>query len=101
MSEDRARRASTYPLRLPASIKREAERLAAEDGSSLNQFVASAVAEKVGAMRTAAFFEERRARADWGAFDRLMARAGGEPPREGDEPTPAKDVSAEQEMRGV
>ena len=41
-------RAPTYPLRLPASIKREAERLAAADGASFNQFVASAVAEKVG-----------------------------------------------------
>ena len=84
MSE-RARRAPTYPLRLPASIKREAERLAAEDGASFNQFVASAVAEKVGAMRTAAYFNDRRAAADWAGFDRLMGRSGGEPPREGDE----------------
>jgi len=44
---------STYPLRLPASVKAEAERLAAEDGTSLNQFVASAVAEKLAALRTA------------------------------------------------
>ena len=80
-----ARRAPTYPLRLPASIKREAERLAAEDGASFNQFVASAVAEKVGAMRTAAYFEERRGRTDWARFDRLMARPGGEEPRPGDE----------------
>lgn len=78
-------RAATYPLRLPASIKREAERLAAEDGASLNQFVAAAVAEKIGVMRAASFFAERRARADWAGFDRIMARAGGMPPREGDE----------------
>lgn len=84
MNEARAKRAATYPLRLPASIKREAERLAAEDGASFNQFVASAVAEKVGAMRTASFFAERRNRADFSAFDRLMARSGGEPPREDD-----------------
>ena len=76
---------STYPLRLPVSIKREAERLAAEDGASLNQFVASAVAEKVAALRTAAFFERRRGRADFDAFDRIMARDGGVPPRQGDE----------------
>jgi hypothetical protein len=81
MSNEKARRAPTYPLRLPASIKREAERLAAEEGASFNQFVASAVAEKVGALRTLEFFTERRARADWPAFDRLMNRAGGEPPR--------------------
>ncbi len=79
------RRTAAYALRLPASIKAEAERLAAADGTSLNSFVAAAVAEKVGALRAAAFFEERRARADWDAFDRLVTRKGGEPPRQGDE----------------
>ena len=78
-------RTSTYPLRLPVSIKAEAERLAASEGTSLNQFVASAVAEKVAALRTASYFAERRGRADWPAFNRLMARDGGEPPRPGDE----------------
>ena len=78
-------RPPTYPLRLPASIKGEAERLAAEEGTSLNQFVALAVAEKVAALRTASCFDERRGRADWAAFDRLMGRTGGEAPRAGDE----------------
>ena len=78
-------RTSTYPLRLPVSIKREAEKLAASEGSSLNQFVATAVAEKVAALHTASYFSERRGRADWEAFDRLMRRKGGEPPRPGDE----------------
>lgn len=78
-------RPTTYPLRLPASIKAEAERLAAQDGTSLNQFVATAVAEKIAAMRTASYFAERRGRADWPAFERLMTRSGGEAPRAGDE----------------
>ena len=34
---------------------------------------------------TAAFFAKRRKRADFEAFDRIMNRAGGEPPRLGDE----------------
>jgi len=76
---------ATYPLRLPVSIKAEAERLAAADGTSLNQFVATAVAEKLSALRTASYFAERRGRADWAAFDRLMARSGGDAPRPGDE----------------
>lgn len=79
-------RTSTYPLRLPVSIKSEAEKLAAAEGTSLNQFVATAVAEKVAALRTASYFAERRGRADWEAFDRLMQRPRGEPPRPGDEP---------------
>jgi len=78
-------RTSTYPLRLPVSIKAEAERLAASEGTSLNQFVATAVAEKVAALRTAAYFTERKGRANWPAFDQLMSRNGNEPPRPGDE----------------
>ena len=48
-------------------------------------FVAMAVAEKVSALETATFFEDRKARADFKAFDRIMRRRGGQPPREGDE----------------
>ncbi len=76
---------STYPLRLPSSIKAEAERLAEQEGTSLNQFVAMAVAEKVATLRTVDFFAARKGRTDWQAFDRLMVRDGGEPPRQGDE----------------
>ena len=78
---------STYPLRLPTSVKAEVVRRAKADGTSFNQFVATAVAEKLAAMNTAAFFAERRGRADFEAFDRLMSRTGGEPP-------PAEDVIA-------
>jgi len=70
---------STYPLRLPHSIKAEVEKRAKTDGTSINQFVATAVAEKLAAMNTATFFAQRRARADFIAFDRLMRRKGGEP----------------------
>ena len=77
-------RPSTYPLRLPASIKAEVERRADEDGVSVDQFVATAVAERPAAMNTAVFFAERRSRADFAAFDRLMQRAGSEPPRPDD-----------------
>jgi hypothetical protein len=83
---------TTYPLRLPKSIKAAAERLSKADGTSLNQFVATAVAEKIAVMETTAFFEERanraRARAARGEPSALLAmlsRTGGEPPREGDE----------------
>ncbi len=58
---------------------------AAEDGTSLNQFVATAVAEKVSALRTAQYFAERKGRTDWAAFDRIMNRKGGEAPRAEDE----------------
>jgi hypothetical protein len=52
---------ATYPLKLPISIKKAAQRLAKEDGVSLNQWIAVAVAEKVGVVETAADFFQKRA----------------------------------------
>lgn len=52
---------ATYPLKLPLSIKKAAERLAKEDGVSLNQWISAAVAEKVGVVATAAEFFKKRA----------------------------------------
>ena len=75
----------TYPLRLPRSLKDAVERLSKQDGTSINQFVATAVAEKVSALETARFFQDRKARANFKAFDKIMKRRGGKPPREGDE----------------
>jgi hypothetical protein len=55
---------ATYPLKLPLSIKKAAQRLAKEDGVSLNQWIAAAVAEKVGVVETAAaFFRQRTGKA--------------------------------------
>lgn len=72
-------------LHLPASIKAEAKRLAAADGASLDQFVATAVAGKVAALRTADYFAARRGRANWDMFDRIMSRDNGALPGPGDE----------------
>ncbi len=58
---------STYPLKLPLSVKKAAQRLAEEDGVSLNQWIAAAVAEKVGVVETAAEFFKKRARKATGA----------------------------------
>ena len=52
---------ASYPLKLPRSVKSAAERLARADGVSLNQFIAAAVAEKIGTLDTVDRFLERRA----------------------------------------
>lgn len=44
---------SAYPLKLPTSVRNAAAELAKLDGVSLNQFIAAAVAEKVGSIRAA------------------------------------------------
>jgi hypothetical protein len=61
---------ATYPLKPPYSIKRAAQRLAKEDGVSFNQWIVAAVAEKIGAVETAAEFFKKRAGNAKG--DRLM-----------------------------
>jgi hypothetical protein len=53
------RTSSNYALRLPASLKRAVEEVAREDGTTLNQFIVSAVAEKLAALRTADYFAKR------------------------------------------
>lgn len=52
---------ATYPLKLPLSVKKAAQRLAKEDGVSLNQWIAAAVAEKIGVVETAADSFRKRA----------------------------------------
>lgn len=76
---------STYPLRLPVSLKAALEKMSKEEGTSINQLVVMAIAEKISSMNTAAFFEQRQAKADRDAFLRVLNRTGGEPPRDGDE----------------
>lgn len=52
---------ASYPLKLPASIKAAAQRLAKEDGVSLNQWIAVSIAQKIGVVETAADFLKQRA----------------------------------------
>jgi hypothetical protein len=59
--EDEEMSKNTYPLKLPTSVKKAAAELAASDGVSLNQFIAAAVAEKVGSLRAADDFLRERA----------------------------------------
>ena len=67
---------ATYPLKLPMSIKKAAQRLAKEDGVSLNQWIAVAVAEKVGVAETAAdFFKRRAGKATGGGLMRFLRTA--------------------------
>ena len=75
-----------YPLKLPASLKETASRLAREDGVSLNHWIATAVAQKVGAVETArALFERRGANAQPGDWTRHLDAAPDVAPVSGDE----------------
>jgi len=77
---------STYPLKLPLSVKKAAQRLAKEDGVSLNQWIAVAVAEKVGVVETAdAFFARRAEKSDGINLIKFLKRSPDVKPDIGDE----------------
>ncbi|HEX6145102.1 MAG TPA: hypothetical protein VFZ01_20480 [Geminicoccaceae bacterium] len=73
-----------HALSLQASLEAEAESLAKAEGTTLNQLINVAVAEKVSALRTSAYFKERAARADVAEALELLERAGDEEPWTGD-----------------
>ena len=57
-------------------LKKAAQRLAKEDGVSLNQWIAVAVAEKVGVVETAAeFFKKRAGKATGAGLMKFLRRA--------------------------
>lgn len=71
---------ASYPLRLPLSLKNAVAEVSREEGTSINQFVVVALAEKLAAIRTERFFAERRAGANADAARRILFREGGQPP---------------------
>ena len=75
---------SRISLRLPQSLGDAAARLAREDGVSLNQWIVSAVAQKIGAVETAGeFLKARAGTARRGDLTRLLDRAPDVPPNAG------------------
>jgi hypothetical protein len=78
---------SNYALRLPASLKKAVEQVAREDGTTINQFIVTAVAEKLSAMKTAEYFAPRGERGDIDDALRFLARQGGQLP-DGDDRLP-------------
>ena len=76
----------TYPLKLSESIKKEAQRLAKEDGVSLNHWISAAVARRAGVEETAALLLARRsAGGSRGEFIKLLKQSPNRAPDAGDE----------------
>jgi hypothetical protein len=79
-------RKSNFALRLQPSLLEEARKVAEAEGVAVNQLINVAVAEKLSALRTEAYFRERTERADRGKAREVLSRAGrGNPPLPGDE----------------
>ena len=76
---------STLSLRLPASLHHKIRELSERDEVSINQFIATAVAEKTAALLTVEYLEARGRRGSRTQFDRILARVPNVPPMPGDE----------------
>ena len=80
-------RKSNFALRLQPSLLEEARKVAEVEGVPLNQLINVAVAEKLSALRTENYFQERAVRADLPKAIEVLKQAGvSNPPIKGDEP---------------
>ena len=75
---------SNLSLRLPDSLHRKLREIAEKDDVSINQFIATAVAEKTAALLTVEYLEKRGRRADPQLMDRLLSRVAEVEPAAGD-----------------
>lgn len=76
---------STLSLRLPESLHQKIRELAERDAISINQFIATAVAEKAAALLTVDYLEARGRHAHVRLFHRVLARVPDTAPVPGDE----------------
>jgi hypothetical protein len=75
---------STISLRLPDSLHDQARALAAKENISLNQLITLALAEKMSALMTEEYLEERAQRGSRKKFRRALAKVANVEPDEQD-----------------
>ena len=85
-------RRSNFALRLQPSLLEELRKAAESEGVALNQLINVAVAEKVSALRTEEYFQQRARRADRAATMRILAKAGRKNPPAPEDELPAKST---------
>ena len=76
---------STMSLRLPESLHERARELAKKEGVSINQLVATALAEKISALDTVDILRARASRASKDSYLEALARTPDAEPDPGDE----------------
>jgi hypothetical protein len=76
---------TTLSLRLPNSIHKQLKQRAEQDGISMNQFIATAVAEKLASLATMEYLEQRAQRGNRDKFNAVLAKVPDVEPEEGDE----------------
>ncbi|HVT16770.1 MAG TPA: toxin-antitoxin system HicB family antitoxin [Thermoanaerobaculia bacterium] len=77
---------STLSLRLPDSLHKRIRELARQEGISINQLISSAVAEKMAALMTVDYLDQRAKRGSREKFLAVLAKVPDTRPDPGDEP---------------
>ena len=75
---------STLSLRIPKSLHKQIRHLAKREGISINQFVASAAAEKISALLTEEYIEARAKRASLKKFQNVLKKVPDSEPEDYD-----------------
>lgn len=75
---------STLSLRLPESLHEMARDLAAQENISINQLITLALAEKISALATERYFDERARKGSRAKFEKAMAKVARDEPDEFD-----------------
>ena len=76
---------STLSLRLPDSLHEQVKQLAKRDGISINQFVSSAIAEKMSALLTEEYLAQRAQAGDEQAFNQALGKVPNAKPADEDQ----------------
>ena len=76
---------SALNLRLPDSIHRHIKEVAKKEGVSINQFISTAVTEKISAIMTEDYLRGRAVRANKNDLKKLLAKVTDREPLAGDE----------------
>lgn len=71
---------STMSLRLPDSLHKKAREISSKDGISINQFVTSALAEKISSFLAEEYLEERAARGNRSSFIKVLKKVKNKQP---------------------
>lgn len=64
---------STISVHLPHSLERKVQEVAQQDGISLDQFIATAIAEKLSALMTVDYLRQRAERSSQKAFEQALS----------------------------
>lgn len=76
---------SSYPLQLPETLLKEIQRLAKENQVSIEQWLLSAVTEKIEAEKVVRLLRSYAEKADYNRFDKILESVPDTEPIAGDE----------------